>query len=145
MTLVPSVRSMRSASCSARQLRDAGCDVRALRGGGYSLEQLRGCGCTAGEVMRECGASITELRAAGYSAAECIACGISVDDMSHFNTLSGRVVRQGCCRHASAAVPICDNWCRDGCYTLRELHTAHVSAAQALGAGFTVKELRDAG
>jgi hypothetical protein len=34
---------------------------------------------------------------------------------------------------------------RDGCYTLRELKLAHVSAEQALAARFTVKELRDAG
>jgi hypothetical protein len=34
---------------------------------------------------------------------------------------------------------------RVGCYTLRELRLAHISASQALGAGFTVKELHDAG
>ncbi len=39
----------------------------------------------------------------------------------------------------------CHNWHRDGCYTLPELLLARASAAEALQAGFTVKELHDAG
>jgi ribosomal protein L13E len=145
MTLAPSVRSLRSASCSAQQLRDAGCDAKALMDGGFSLQQLRGCGCTARQLMRQCGIGVTELRAAGYSAADCIAGGVSVRELSQFSTLSGSFVRRDCCSLAFAAVPICNKWHRDGCYTLHELRQAHVTARDALAAGFTVRELCDAG
>ena len=45
----------------------------------------------------------------------------------------------------SAVINPFNNLYREGCYTLPELLLAHVSAAQALHASFTVQELRGAG
>jgi intracellular multiplication protein IcmE len=120
-----SVRRLRGASVTALQLRDAGCDVRALEAGGFPLEQLRGCGFSAAQLLQECGSSIVDVRTAGYTAAECIACGIPASKMSSVTTLAGRVFRTGC-------------------YTLQQLHQAHVGAEQAMGAGFSVTEMQAA-
>ncbi|KTD32661.1 protein IcmE (DotG) [Legionella moravica] len=147
------LKKLLNAGVSAKRIRDLnGCSAEALKKAGFDVKSLMDAGFTPAELLAA-GFSQKQLQDAGLSPASIIASGrtadCSVESLKKARAagVSALTIKQtmGCSAAALKAAGYSAKELKDAGFTAAELKAAGFSAKDLKDAGFSAKELRDAG
>jgi len=186
---VEELRRARKAGVSAFELRCRGCDAAALKAAGYTAGELRDAGFTAAQLkaagftaaqlkaagfsvqdLKDAGFTAQELKDAGFSAQELKKAGFSDADLQAAGFSAAEIAKKAlekncsvealskarangisaaelkyCGAAALKAAGYTAKELKDAGFTAGELRAAGFSAEDLKDAGFTAKQLKDAG
>ncbi|HAT1994361.1 TPA: type IVB secretion system protein DotG/IcmE [Legionella pneumophila] len=147
------LKKLFSAGVSAKRIKELnGCSAEALKAAGYDAQSLLAAGFTPQELLAA-GFTPKQLEDAGLNPASIIADGrvadCSVESLKKARAagVSALTIKQtlGCSAAALKAAGYTAKELKDAGFTAAELKAAGFSAKDLKDAGFTAKELRDAG
>ncbi|HAT8939250.1 TPA: type IVB secretion system protein DotG/IcmE [Legionella pneumophila subsp. pneumophila] len=147
------LKKLFSAGVSAKRIKELnGCSAEALKAAGYDAQSLLAAGFTPQELLAA-GFTPKQLEDAGLNPASIIADGrvadCSVESLKKARAagVSALTIKQtlGCSAAALKAAGYTVKELKDAGFTAAELKAAGFSAKDLKDAGFTAKELRDAG
>ncbi|HAU1321683.1 TPA: type IVB secretion system protein DotG/IcmE [Legionella pneumophila] len=147
------LKKLLSAGVSAKRIKELnGCSAQALKDAGYDAQSLLDAGFTPQELLAA-GFTPKQLEDAGLNPASIIADGrvadCSVESLKKARAagVSALTIKQtlGCSAAALKAAGYTAKELKDAGFTAAELKAAGFSAKDLKDAGFTAKELRDAG
>lgn len=147
------LKKLFSAGVSAKRIKELnGCSAEALKAAGYDAQSLLAAGFTPQELLAA-GFTPKQLEDAGLNPASIIAdgrvadCSVGSLKKARAAGVSALTIKQtlGCSAAALKAAGYTAKELKDAGFTAAELKAAGFSAKDLKDAGFTAKELRDAG